>query len=543
MEKRKWIDGRSRRTWQLYLGPEDRIEQAEITRIITKHSKKIKTKIMEFGISAALSQIAKEIGLAEIIDENTSKSREQGLSVGEYIVIAAINRCVSPYSNFKLAKWFERDWISSQFNIDPKILNAQTYWDHFQYLSEESLRKIEFEINKVVINKYNLDLDSLFYDPTNFFTFSKGNDKDGLLQFGHSKENRNGNRLVSYSLLCLRKSGVPLMHYTYPGNVQDAKEFREVPKMILDRLKKLGRTPYSVTLVFDKGNHSPEVFKTIDEAGFGFIVSARNSTHKDLLHIPREKFIKTMLIGTNKEVEYYKTSKIIYGAKRDVIIVVDPKKQKKQAIHFNEKLNEKLSNINEFVKNKLNAKKWRDRSAVENKIKWMIGKAPFKSIIEFKLTGSYGNLKLKVKVNEREKGKYEETLGKTILFTNRLDWTPESIIWGYRKQYIVEHAFRKMKSPASILIRPMYHHSDKCIRAHVFVCVLSLLLISLLRLKLTRQSVAISYDELLDELRSIHAIKIEISKEGGSLWRLESTTGLALKLIKKLKLNDLLKVK
>ncbi|MHA1396096.1 MAG: IS1634 family transposase, partial [Promethearchaeota archaeon] len=452
---------------------------------------------MEFGISVALIQIAKEIGLAEIIDENTSKFKEQGLSVGEYIVIIAINRCVSPCSKSKLAKWFERDWISPQFNIDPKVLNAQTYWNHFQYLSEESLRKIEFEINKVVINKYNLDLDldldSLFYDPTNFFTFSKGNDKDGLLQFGHSKENMNGNRLVSYSLLCLRESGVPLMYHTYPGNVQDAKEFKEILKMIFDRLKKLDRTPYSVTLVFDKGNHSPEVFKTIDEAGFGFIVSARNSTQKDLLHIPHEKFIKTVLIGMNKEVEYYKTSKIIYGAKRDVIIVVDPKKQKKQAIHFNEKLNEKLSNINEFVKNKLNAKKWRDKSAVENKIKCMIGKAPFKSIIEFKLTGSYGNLKLKVKVNEREKGKYEETLGKTILFTNRLDWTHESIIWGYCEQYIVEHAFHKMKSPSSISIRPMYHHSDKCIRAHVFVCVLSLLLISLLRLKLTRQSVAISY--------------------------------------------------
>ncbi|MHA1341739.1 MAG: hypothetical protein ACTSRZ_17800 [Promethearchaeota archaeon] len=45
------------------------------------------------------------------------------------------------------------------------------------------------------------------------------------------------------------------------------------------------------------------------------------------------------------------------------------------------------------------------------------------------------------------------------------------------------------------------------------------------------------FDELLDELRSIHILKIEISKEGGLLWKLESTTGLALKLTKKLKLN------
>jgi len=246
------------------------------------------------------------------------------------------------------------------------------------------------------------------------------------------------------------------MHHTYPGNVQDAGKFKEVPEMINRRLKKLGRNPDSVTLVFDKGNHSPEAFKAIDLTGFGFIVSARNSTQKELLHTPLVKFTKMMLPATNTVVEYYKTSERIYGTERDVYVVLDPKKQKKHTAQFNEKLTEKISDIKKYFSTKLNIKKWRDKEAVEEKIRSMIGRNPFRSIIKGIVTGSYGNVAIKIEIDEREKMKHLQTLGKSILFTNRIEWTLESIIWGYREQYIVEHAFRKMKSPTSIAIRPMY---------------------------------------------------------------------------------------
>jgi len=541
LEESTRINGKRCRLWQKYLGPEDSLKDLKINSLFTKNIEKIETKSFEFGISATLWQIAKKIDLIKIIDDNTSKIREQGLSVGEYITIAAINRCAAPCSKSKLPKWFDQDWISSQFDIDSNVLNAQTYWNHFQYLSTEKLNDIELAINQVVIKKFALNLDSLFYDPTNFFTFSNGTGEDGLLQFGHSKENRNGKRLVSYSLLCARESGIPIMHHTYPGNVQDAKKFKEVPEMIIRRLKMLDRNPDSVTLVFDKGNHSPEAFKAIDQAGFGFIVSARNSTQKELFHISSEKFTEVILPASNKAIRYYRTSEKIYGVERDVYVVLDPKKQKKHAIQFNDKLNEKISDITKYFNTKLNVKKWRKKEAVEKKITSMIGRNPFKRCIKFKVSGSDGNLRIKVDINDKEKKKHIETLGKSILFTNRLDWSPESIIWGYREQYIVEHAFRKMKSPTSIAIRPMHHYSDSCIRAHVFVCVIALLLLSLLRLTLTKKSVAINYEELIDELRSIHVLKIKYAQNTIPLWKLDSVSGLASKLAKKLKLKDLLK--
>ena len=124
IEESARINGKPCRLWQKYLGPEDSLKDLKISSLLTKHAEKIETKTIEFGISAALSQVAKEIGLAKLIDYNTGKLREQGLSVGEYIVIAAINRCAAPCSKSKISKWFERDWISSQFDISPNILNA-----------------------------------------------------------------------------------------------------------------------------------------------------------------------------------------------------------------------------------------------------------------------------------------------------------------------------------------------------------------------------------------------------------------------------------
>ena len=330
------------------------------------------------------------------------------------------------------------------------------------------------------------------------------------------------------------------MHETYAGNVQDAKEFKEVPQRIADRLLALGRDPERITLVFDKGNHSKEAFAAIDEIGLGFIASRKSSSHKDLLHVPRDKFTKTILPITKKVVEYFKTNKKIYWKDRLLYVVLDPKKQKKHAIKFGEKLEKKVLEIKEYFKDRLNVKMWAKKEAVEKKLKSMVGKGALADVIITKVIGTDKNMTLHVSIDEEARKTHEATLGRTILFTNREEWTPEGVIWSYREQYIVEHAFRDMKSPTAIAIRPMYHHADTSIRAHVFLCVISLLLLSLLRLKLARRSVPVSYDELLYELRSIHALKILPSPKAKPLWKLEKINKTASKFIRILNLKRLL---
>ena len=541
LEEKARIRGKVRRTWQIYLGPEDKLKDLSISALLSKKIGSVDISTMNFGLSAALWQVAEQIGLPGIIDKVTRKTRTQNLSLGEYITIAAINRCVAPVTKSKLARWFRKDWLSTRFPIDPDVLNAQTYWNHFQYLNKEIIDKIELAINKVVIDKFDLELNNLLFDPTNFYTFSRGGDASGLRQFGHCKEGRNNLRLVNYSLLCTKDSGIPLMHETYPGNVQDAGQFKTVPERISSRLIALGREPSDFTIVFDKGNHSPEAFKIIDKDGIKFIASARNSMHKDLLTVPAEKMTKIDLPFSGKNVEYYRTKRDIYGHARTVYVVRDPAKHKKHVAMFASKVDNKVREIEDYFKDRLNFKKWRKREAVEKKLKSMIGRKPMAAVVIAKVTGNDGTMTLTVKIDKKARTAHEVTLGRSIIFTNRDGWSPSAVIWSYREQYIVEHAFRHMKCPTVIAIRPMFHHADACIRAHVFICVLALLLLALLRLKLSTKGVAITYDEMIEQLSSIHLNLVYLPGNAEPIKKLEKISGSTANLARVLGLMRLIK--
>src|SRR5208283_4400932 len=47
----------------------------------------------------------------------------------------------------------------------------------------------------------------------------------------------------------------------------------------------------------------------------------------------------------------------------------------------------------------------------------------------------------------------------------------DSVVRAYKQLKVNEHAFREMKTPLEI--RPIHHHLDDRVRAHVFLCMLA----------------------------------------------------------------------
>ena len=115
--------------------PEERWAELNLSGVLSKGQVPAEVEIVEFGASCALWQVAEEIDLAGIIDGATGKQRHQNLTLGQYLTVAAINRCVDPCSKSRFGHWFARDWLSTQLPVDPKVFNAKTYWNHFQYLA------------------------------------------------------------------------------------------------------------------------------------------------------------------------------------------------------------------------------------------------------------------------------------------------------------------------------------------------------------------------------------------------------------------------
>jgi len=90
----KRVNGKPRIVWQKYLGSvETIIKRCEhnLSPLPTE------TVLFEAGGVAALLNIANRLGLIDLINEIVPK-REQGPSVGHYIVLAALNRVFDPLS-------------------------------------------------------------------------------------------------------------------------------------------------------------------------------------------------------------------------------------------------------------------------------------------------------------------------------------------------------------------------------------------------------------------------------------------------------------
>jgi transposase len=97
-------------------------------------------------------------------------------------------------------------------------------------------------------------------------------------------------------------------------------------------------------------------------------------------------------------------------------------------------------------------------------------------------------------------------LGKTLLFTDRTDWTDAEVVRGYRSQHHVESAFRDLKQVKHLSLRPQRHWTDQKIEVHVFSCVLALMLRGLLRRELDRRGIKRSLPALLEELGQIREV-------------------------------------
>jgi hypothetical protein len=75
---------------------------------------------------------------------------------------------------------------------------------------------------------------------------------------------------------------------------------------------------------------------------------------------------------------------------------------------------------------------------------------------------------------------WSQRLGRTVLLTNRLDWTAEQVVAGYSGQQEIERVFRGLKDGEWLGWGPMYHWTDSKIRIHAFYCMLGISLLQYL---------------------------------------------------------------
>jgi len=507
------VDGRPKVVRTVYLGKPDEIFAAVQGYRQGQPPKRI--VLSEFGAVAAVWSMIRRTGLIELIDAHLPK-RDQGLTVGEYLAIAVVNRAVCPKSKRKIGPWASRTILPRLIEgLKPRKLTCQRFWDHMDRVAPTTIEAIETDFARRLVEQFGLDLRCLAFDATNFFTFiNTRNTKADLAQRGHNKNGRNDLRQISLALLVSTDFHVPLFHETYEGNRPDAVEFRSALSKLRQRQEEFTENCQDVTLVFDKGNNSADGFEMLDEMPFHFVGSLSPTQHPDLLEVPLEQF-HPLNSPRLEQVSAYRTRKKVFGVERTIVVTFNDNLYTAQLTTLTEQISKargKLDGLQRRLARHRNGKSKGKRptlAGTKNQVKTVLKARHLTDALDVRVFEKEGHVGVTYRVNRRGIDRLCATLfGKTILFTDNGEWCDDEIVLGYRGQYRVEDAFRTMKDPHFVSFSPGFHWTDQKLRVHAFCCVLALTMVSLLQRELHRQEIDISISHALESLSEIKEVAL-----------------------------------
>jgi transposase len=517
-----WINGKCRRTFQKYLG-----KPADIYKSIYEPASPLHAEVFTFGLPIALWSELKRQDIITTIDKLCPK-RNQGLTIGTYLAIAAINRATESTSKNGMWDWFRQTSLYRVLpNADRDSLQSQRFWDHMNAVSIDDAKVVWQTIIDRCLKKESINLKEICYDGTNFYTFiDTFNSSCTLAKRGKNKQGRNNLRQVSYALFCTAEDQIPLFYDVYPGNRNDCPEFAEMIESFRQFLMRNGwtkdtRSSLPLTLIFDKGNNSDDNIKLLDKNMLHFIGTVKLCEHQDLAEITNkdDRFIEC----DDPELPGMRVIRFdnrdIYGEKRTVLLCYNPRLFEQQLLtlqaDITKALNE-LSNIRARLEDRANGLikggKAPTVNSIEKQVKTILRRPYIKDIIQTEISET-PHLALKYECDTKMLDTISDTyLGKKIIITTRSEWDSQRIIKAYHGQYAIEHIFRNMKDRATGVWWPVHHWTDQKISVHALYCTIATLLRALIHRRIKRKPVNISYQRLLSELSEIKEVLCTFKK-------------------------------
>lgn len=334
------VNGKPKRTWQLYLGSAEKIKE-DYT-----HTKDMNVHSMLFGSVASMLSIAEELHINEII-QNTVHHNNLKLSISQHIIMQSICRFHEPASKKGSIEWYNKSILpllwGKTFSSPQTILNQ---FDKMVSANKNVLPEIEEEICRVLLEK-GIKPSILIWDPTNFFTYIK---KGGELpRKGASKEKRYDKNIINMELV-VSEQNIPLMHTTYEGNKRESTIITEIVDNLYNRLIKLDQDTKNMVFVFDKGNNSLTNILLIKKR-FSFIGALKRNQLKHLLDIELTEFGDLYTNRKGNVIKGYRTVENVYGAKYTIVVMYNERTAHKQRIKTEESIKRIMKEFNELENN------------------------------------------------------------------------------------------------------------------------------------------------------------------------------------------------
>ena len=516
------VDGHPRIVHQAYLGSAEKV--AALVKDRTSPVP-VSAASREFGLPGALWLAAQKSGVWAVLEALWPAPRS-GPSPAHYVLLAAIHRICQPGPKTEVADWYRRTILHSAWGIPPERFRSQDFWDVFEQIlpqrlddalasEEDPLDQAQLRLLDMWKEKQMVSRRLLSYDTTNFYTYiASSNTRNELAQRAHNKQGRHNLRQVGLSYVLDGDNGLSLCHHVYRGNVADAEEFSVSLERMLGMLDRTHIARDTVTLVFDKGSASLANTVQLAEAGVGWI-SALPWNQAPLPF--RERAVEQLPLCTSAQPGVRATAEnlLVHGQEYLCVLKYSASFASEQMHSLTTSLSKVLQSLRRFSM-ELNkpAARWKENQIRSKIQRWLSG--PFlEELIRYQIESRDGRWKLQFDFDTAAWQRLvTQRLGRTVLLTNRMDWTAEQVALGYSAQQDIERVFRGLKDGDWLGWGPMYHWTDRKIRIHAFYCMLGISLLQHMHKQAQAAWDGISMEQLLEELRQIQQFVLLYPPQG-----------------------------
>jgi len=502
------VNGKPRPVVLAYLGKAE-----NLLRRLQGQTEGLRIKSYAHGAVAVLLQVAQQLDIPALINRYVDSPRRympkkpirNHLTVGITLLLGAIGRVCMPTSKRGWWNWAKTTSCEYLLRCSLSRVDSQHFWDLMDALPCEAIEAIECELLQRVRTLHPFSSDTLSFDTTNFFTYiATTNERCTIAQRGHNKQKRHDLRQIGLAIVVTREDHIPLFHLTYEGNRNDSAVFARVNERIQKRLLDLGLDLDGHTLVFDRGNNSKKNLAAIQTLGLHYVGALTPYHHKHLIQEAMAHFKSEIINGQSLEV--YRAKQPIWGEERTVVVYVSDRLKAGQLRGIHQALGKKEHELRKLQATlRRGTAPKRTRSEWEDRVSQLVKGQFITSVIEWSLTEtSRGQFQLDFIINQERLAQVEEQLGFRILMTDRHHWSTEEIVNAYHGQANVELAFKNMKNPRHLALKPQFHWTDQKIQVHYFMGVLGYLLATLVW-KQAREKAHFkgSLDTLLNTLNNI----------------------------------------
>jgi transposase len=434
--------------------------------------------------------------LDDLLGELLVSSRET-VSWSEVIAILVIGRLCEPSSELHVAeRWYRTTALQDLLGVA-----VEDIYDERLYRALDRLLPHKEAIEKHLVKRlgelFELDYDLLLYDVTS--TYFEGVADPAIAKRGYSRDHRPDCVQVNIALVVSREA-MPLGYEIFAGNTTDVSTVQQIVEGMENKFGKVNRV-----WVMDRGMVSAENIAWLNSTGRRYVIGTARS---ELGRFAKQIAEKTDWRQIREDIEV-KICGGPDGSESFLLCRSASRSEKEKAMHerFSKRIEEGLESLGRRIEKSQAAL---DRGVLERQIGRLLernSRASTRysiSLTEDKATPAGVKLKWSSRQEWEDWAKLSE--GTYILRSNIHDWTDQELWKTYIQLSEAEAAFRIQKS--DLCLRPIWHHKQDRIKAHILICFLAYVLWKTLQQWQSRAGLGDSPRTILTELSRIHCADI-----------------------------------